>query len=244
MVFAHRIKARWAFGFSLNSLGKRGAMNSVQHYFVKNEPRRSLEVLSELGLSRSGLAEAFPMNDAARTSARKKIPLEFNSQIKIAVVNPGAKYAVNRWSSERFGEISRWLSDVHGFTVLLNVAANETELGERVVAASRGTARMCSAVLTIPELIELLRMASLCVTTFTGTMHLAALVRLPTVAIFPTRFSVTHWFPMSDSIRVLFNFNEFSYSFDDANDSDSNLDAVTVRDVQECVTDLLDKATT
>jgi len=94
-------------------------------------------------------------------------------------------------------------------------------------------------VLTIPELIELLRMSSLCVTTFTGTMHLAALLRVPTVAIFPTRFSVTHWFPLSNSIRVLFNFNEFSYSFDDANDSDTSLDAVTVHDVQACVADLL-----
>jgi len=239
MVFAKRLRAKWAFGFSLNSLGRRGMLNPVQQYFVKNEPRRSLEVLNRTGIVPGNIPPAFPDNGEARASVNKSLAGRFNAEKKLAVVNPGAKYAVNRWSAERFGEISRWLTDVHGFTVILNVAKNEMQLGEQVVAASQGTARLSSDVLTIPELIELLRMSSLCVTTFTGTMHLAALLRVPTVAIFPTRFSVTHWFPLSNSIRVLFNFNEFSYSFDDANDSDTSLDAVTVHDVQACVADLL-----
>ncbi len=239
LIFARKLKASWACGFSLNSLGKRGVLNAVQHFFVKNEPRRSVEVLAEAGVSPGEIAEAFPVNAHASESVARLLPAQVNEVKKIAVVNPGAKYAVNRWNAERFGEVSEWLADVHGFTVILNVAKNEMRLGERVVAASRGKAKLFSDVLTVPELIELLRMSSLCVTTFTGTMHLAALVRVPTVAVFPTRFSVTHWFPLNQAIRVLFNFNEFSYSFEDENDSDSNLDAVTVRDVQSCVTDLL-----
>ncbi len=239
LIFAHKLKASWACGFSLNSLGKRGVLNAVQHYFVRNEPRRSFEVLAESGISPDDIVEAFPVNGHASASVAKLLPAELKALKKIAVVNPGAKYAVNRWNAERFGEIAEWLADVHGFTVILNVAKSEMQLGERVAAASHGKAKLFSDVLTIPELIEMLRMSSLCVTTFTGTMHLAALVRVPTVAIFPTRFSVTHWFPRNDAIKAIFNFNEFSYSFDDANDSDSNLDAVTVRDVQTCVTDLL-----
>ena len=242
MIFAHKLRAEWAVGFSLNSVGKRGVLNPVQHYFVKNEPRRSLEVLAETGISPDGIGAAFPVNADARASVARLLPAGAGAPKKFAVVNPGAKYAVNRWSAERFGEISRWLCEVHGFTVILNVAKNEMQLGEQVVAASQGTAKLFAEVLTIPELIELLRLASLCVTTFTGTMHLAALVNVPTVAIFPTRFSVTHWFPMNDSIRVLFNFNESSYSFDDTNDSDLHLDAITVRDVQASVTDLLSTA--
>jgi len=241
MIFARKLRAKWVYGFSLSSIGKRGALNPVQHYFVKNEPRRSFEILSAFGISHGAVDGALPVDVDSKASIEKKLAAEFRSPKKIALVNPGAKYAVNRWSASRFGEISRWLAEELGYTVILNVSKNEMPLGREVVSASHGRAKMFSDVPSIPELIELLRKSSLCVTTFTGTMHLAALLHVPTVAVFPTRFSVTHWFPLNDAAEVLFNFNERSYSFDDMNDADGNLDAITVRDVQRSVMNVLDK---
>ena len=68
---------------------------------------------------------------------------------------------------------------------------------------------------TVQELIELLRMSEGCVTNDTGTMHLAAMIGIPTVAIFSTRISPTHWFPVGEKVVSIFSLNDCSFCYND-----------------------------
>ncbi|MGA7161092.1 MAG: glycosyltransferase family 9 protein, partial [Bacteroidota bacterium] len=58
---------------------------------------------------------------------------------------------------------------------------------------------------TIQELIELLRIAKICITNDTGTMHVAAVLQVPTVAIFNSKLPPTWWFPDNNQVVQIFS---------------------------------------
>lgn len=238
MIFALKTKARFALGFRLNSIGSRGVLNSVQHFFVRNEPRRGREITAALNLPISSPGEYIPAQTDAAAIAKQKIGYERIKGRKIVVVNPGSKYLVRCWDAERFGSIALWVKERYNAVVLVNTLKSESEIAERVIRASNNTAVDLCGSLSQAELIEVLRISSLCVTNNTGTMHLAALVDIPIVALFNTRFSVTHWFPKCSTVRALFTFNEETYSYDDSGTDDSQLHAVTEDDVKRSIEDL------
>ena len=51
MILAKLLGAKCAYGFRMSTLSKRNIFNSIQQHFVKNEPRRSKEVLKAIGLN-------------------------------------------------------------------------------------------------------------------------------------------------------------------------------------------------
>ncbi|MBI2428147.1 MAG: glycosyltransferase family 9 protein [Ignavibacteriales bacterium] len=239
MIFARKTVAKFAMGFRLNSIGSRGTLNCVQHYFVKNEPRRGSEITASLHLPKVLSDEYLPVQHDAVTSAKKKIGFESIKGRKIVIVNPGSKYLVRCWNPERFGRIALWLKETYDAIVLVNTLKSESDIAGRVVRASNGAAIDLCGTLSQGELIEVLRLSSLCVTNNTGTMHLAALVDIPIVALFNTRFSVTHWFPKCSTIRALHAFDEQTYSYDDSGSDDSQLRAISEDDVKRSIDDIL-----
>jgi heptosyltransferase-1 len=100
---------------------------------------------------------------------------------KIALLTPGAGWQAKQWPAKRFGELAQRLAS-REYSVLVNTAPNEEPLGESVVDASSGSAQIVSC--TIPQLIALIRRTSLFVGGDTGPTHLAAMLGVPTVALF------------------------------------------------------------
>jgi heptosyltransferase-1 len=98
----------------------------------------------------------------------------------VAVLNPGAGWPAKQWPVENFAELAKRLSD-RAMRVLVNVGPGEEELGRQVAELSR-SAQIISP--SIRELIESLRGTALFVGGDTGPMHLAAMLGVPTVAIF------------------------------------------------------------
>ena len=70
-------------------------------------------------------------------------------------------------------------------------------------------------------------------------MHVAAAVGTPTVALFGTRWSPTHWFPLSSKLRVVISFSPSSYVYADDNQPDETLTNVRAEDVQQAIMDLV-----
>jgi heptosyltransferase-1 len=100
---------------------------------------------------------------------------------RIAILNPAAGWAAKQWPADRYGELAKLIA-TRRFRVLVNIGPGEEETGKRVITASAGKAESVSC--TIPQLIALTRRASLFVGGDTGPMHLAAMLGVPTVAIF------------------------------------------------------------
>lgn len=100
---------------------------------------------------------------------------------RIAILNPAAGWPAKQWPADRFGELAKRLC-ARGFRMLVNVGPGEEEVGAAVVTASGGKAETICC--TIPQLIALTRHAVLFVGGDTGPMHLAAMLGVPTVAVF------------------------------------------------------------
>ena len=95
---------------------------------------------------------------------------------------PTAGWGAKEWPAERYGELARDLH-AHGYRVLVNASPQGTDaVADRVLAASGNTAIRAAG--TLPQVIALLRRASLVVAGDTGPLHLAAALGVPVVALF------------------------------------------------------------
>jgi heptosyltransferase II len=96
---------------------------------------------------------------------------------------PGAEYGpAKRWPY--FGEAARILAERHQLSWLIFGTAKEVELAEDVAQKIGPAATNLAGKTSLAELIGELQRCQLLLTNDTGTMHLAAHLGVPTVAIF------------------------------------------------------------
>jgi lipopolysaccharide heptosyltransferase II len=98
---------------------------------------------------------------------------------------PGAEYGpAKRWLPERFAEVVRTVHERTGGEWKVFGVEKDRPIAEAVVAAAGVACTDLVGKTTLAQLIEELRVCDLLVTNDTGTMHLAAHLGVPTVAIF------------------------------------------------------------
>ena len=165
-------------------------------YDVTIEPKaahvivRNLEMAESL-LARLGHAAAEPPAKPSPdwlprdTAAERRVEAALLSlgvaEEPLVVLNPGAGWGAKQWPAQHFGELAARLK-ARGLRVLLNYGPGEEPLVRRAAQASHGAA--LPLFTSIGELVALLRRAHLFVGGDTGPLHLAALLGVPTVALF------------------------------------------------------------
>ena len=231
MIFAKKLGARYAIGFRMSTYSRKGMFNNVQHHFVKNEPRRSKEIVKEIGLKLAENEDLLADDPGAKESILNKIKKYGGDNRPIFVINPGAKFQAKCWPAEYFAEISRWIKKEHDSVIFITGIGSENQIAEKIVRASGDFAINFSGKTTIQELIELLRISKGCVTNDTGTMHIAAMVGIPTVALFSLRFSPTHWLPVGQKIISIFTLADCIYCYKDSCERLDCLKNIRVDDV-------------
>ena len=152
---------------------------------------------------------------------------------KIAILNPGAGWPAKQWPAERYGELAQQLKR-NGFTVLLNAGPREERLAKRV-AELGGELEIIS--FPLPALIGLLRRAALFVGGDTGPMHLAAMLGVPSVAIFGPTDPARNGPYYERTAVVRHPRSRTSYSHGDV--IDPGLQAITVDEVMTAVEQVL-----
>jgi lipopolysaccharide heptosyltransferase II len=96
---------------------------------------------------------------------------------------PGAEYGpAKRWP--HFGEAARILSEQHGIRWLIFGTAKERELGNQITSEIGANAVNLVGQTTLSQLIRELGRCRALLTNDTGTMHLAAHLGVPTIALF------------------------------------------------------------
>jgi heptosyltransferase I len=133
-------------------------------------------------------------SDIVATSAAEmqtEFPVDPDAEAKIAgltgdvnsfaILNPGAGWGAKMWPAERYGLVAMELAK-NGLCSLINYGPGEEDLARSVEAASEGAARKISC--SVSELIALTRRACLFIGGDTGPMHMAAVLKIPVVAIF------------------------------------------------------------
>jgi lipopolysaccharide heptosyltransferase II len=98
---------------------------------------------------------------------------------------PGAEYGpAKRWPADRFAETAALVTQKSNAKWVLFGVENDRAAGEQIAAALGDSCTNRIGHTSIAQLIDELRECQLLLTNDTGTMHLAAFVGLPVVAIF------------------------------------------------------------
>ena len=98
---------------------------------------------------------------------------------------PGAEYGpAKRWLPERFAEAAAKITAQSSAQWILLGTKNDAAIGEQIAAAIGDHCVNRIGQTTLDQLIDELRRCRLLLTNDTGTMHLAALLGVPVVAVF------------------------------------------------------------
>lgn len=108
-----------------------------------------------------------------------------NSDMRV-VLNPGAGGSGKKWPKEKFAALAGELSGTYGdVKIFITGSAGERTLGEEIKKlAGNGNIHNLAGETTLRELGALLEKTDLIITNDSGTMHVAAAVNCPVVAIF------------------------------------------------------------
>jgi heptosyltransferase-1 len=141
-----------------------------------------LEVLPLLGVPFSRTRPWLAQRPEVATALKEKWPVSRGNWI---VLQPGARWVNKRWPAEHFAELVRKLSmsrpDLN-FAVL--GGEDEAPLGRAITGVAPQRCLDLTGKLSLPEMVEWIRLSRLMITNDTGPMHVAAALAKPIVALF------------------------------------------------------------
>jgi len=142
---------------------------------VEHQSKRYLQIARILG------ANVAPFNVFEPSASHT---LANGNALKIGLC-PGAEYGpAKRWLPERFAEVASAISAHSGAQWILFGTKGEVEIGEKIATVLGDHCVNRIGKTTLAELISEIRECRLLLTNDTGTMHLAALLDVPVVAVF------------------------------------------------------------
>jgi ADP-heptose:LPS heptosyltransferase len=118
-----------------------------------------------------------------------------------AVIHPGSVMSTKRWEADRFAAVARSLAG-RGLTIVVTSGPGEESSAGEVARGIAGSVILLG--LTIPQLAELIRGATLYLGNDSGPMHLAAAVGTPTIAVWGSSDS-RRWRPWGVDHRLIQN---------------------------------------
>lgn len=125
--------------------------------------------------------------------------------VRLVVVGPGSKSQATQWPIDRYEEVGRRLLQLHPDVRLLVLGAPHERALAGALCRAWGSAAALNLAgsLTLGQSAAVLERAALYVGNDTGTMHLAASVGTPCIAIFSARDNPGRWEPAGDGHIVL-----------------------------------------
>jgi lipopolysaccharide heptosyltransferase II len=168
-------------------VGYRGHWRSWLVNQIVREPRKPRppehHSLRFLRIARECGAETEETPNAQLSDSNQ--PSTINHQpLKIGLC-PGAEYGpAKRWLPERFAEAAAKITAQSSAQWILLGTKNDAVIGEQIAAAIGDHCVNRIGQTTLGQLIDELRQCRLLLTNDTGTMHLAALLGVPVVAVF------------------------------------------------------------
>jgi ADP-heptose:LPS heptosyltransferase len=213
IILAKKLCARYTIGFHLSAPPINKFTRLVRHGFIQNEPRRAEIILKKLGLTADYDRDLFPADEAEKKAVLGKIAHSGQRHKDFVVMHPGGNMDIQLWATERFAALADKVSEGYGLDIVVTGVKSEADIANKLASSARGKVINLCGETSLQELIEMLRMARACITNDTGTMHVAAMVGTPTLAIFGTRLSPLWWYPVGSKVTALFCFEPCSFCY-------------------------------
>ena len=141
-----------------------------------------LSVLPVLGVPVAADFQWLPERPALAASVRRQWPVDGARWI---VLQPGARWASKRWPVEAFAALVPLLASANpGFRFAILGGEEDCPLGEGIARADPARCLDLTGRLSLPEMVEWIRLSELMVSNDTGPMHVAAALGTPVVALF------------------------------------------------------------
>ena len=147
-----------------------------------------LAVLRPLGVTpRSSRPTLYvsPDDDAVAEQTLRSLDIHPNGlSQRLIVIQPGARYPLKVWPSERFAELADRLAKAFNCRILLGGDVKERDVAESVRQQAACKPTIIAGRLSLLEFAALLKHCALFVGNDGGAMHIAAAVDVPVVALF------------------------------------------------------------
>lgn len=166
-----------------------------------HQSQRNLEILHGLDIfsenTNLSTGTTPEEDDFAETFFNKNLPGK-----KTAIgFHPGAGKAGNLWGAEKFAQAANALAAQFDARIFITCGPDDLTIVEQMTRHLNAEFVVCSG-LSIGQIAALLRKMTLYIANDTGTMHLAAAMNTPTLAIFgPT--DPVQWAPLGDQHRCV-----------------------------------------
>jgi heptosyltransferase-1 len=141
-----------------------------------------LGVLPHLGVPVDGDFQWLPERPGVAESVRRKWAV---GKTRWIVIQPGARWANKRWPAEYYAELVRLLAAANRDLQFVILGGTEDRpLGEVIARVNTTRCLDLTGEVSLPEMVEWIRLSTLMVTNDTGPMHIAAALGRPVVALF------------------------------------------------------------
>ncbi len=149
----------------------------------EHQSRRYLRIAHELGANVSEIDPGQPVRTSRKQTADAN-EITGGGVHRVGLC-PGAEYGpAKRWLPERFAETALAVAGQHAVEWVLFGREGDAAVGAQIASGLGDRCVDRIGKTTLQELIDELRTCRLLLTNDTGTMHLAALLGVPTVAVF------------------------------------------------------------
>jgi lipopolysaccharide heptosyltransferase II len=188
---------------------KTAGLGHEAHYY--------LELLRRLGLVHEYAPVqriTLPGTDVSWTNARAQLQQRYEEELAVpppftsdsgplVAISPGATFGTaKRWPAARFADLVSRLYKERGATCVFFGSPQESALAEEVMALAEVPSISLAGKTSLAEFIQLVQGCDLFVTNDTGTMHVAAGLGVPTLAIFgPTNEQET--MPLAPRVMLI-----------------------------------------
>ena len=140
-----------------------------------------LRVLPVLGVPVDGDIQWLPRRPHVADALRRQWPLDGARWIAL---QPGARWPNKRWPVESYAALVRLLAPAHpGCRFAILGGQEDRSLGEAIAQVDPARCLDLTGRLSLPEMVEWVRLSELMVTNDTGPMHVAAALGTPIVAL-------------------------------------------------------------
>lgn len=179
-----------------------GSSRITDHAANSHQIHEYLHLVASLGASAEPLPPRLQVTDAEVETARATLlpdicsrwPQMNASEPEILALNPGAAYGpAKRWPAERFAAVAREVCSHRPQTVWIVLGGPEDKACcEEIVRLASTRALDLSGTTTLRELMALLKLSRVLLTSDSGPMHVAAALGIPVVVPFgSTSFQLT-----------------------------------------------------
>jgi len=141
-----------------------------------------LRILALLGVPADGTFEWLPPRPEVAAAVRSHWPVNGKRWV---VVQPGARWPNKRWPVEKFVQVVQQFPSEDGsvrFAIL--GGPEDVDPGRTIAAKAPERCLDLTGKLSLPEMVEWIRLSALMLTNDTGPMHVAAALNKPVVALF------------------------------------------------------------